>query len=207
VDTVYSVKVGGTDLDLTTFKPEISADRLVISLDRKLASPETDRLKQVEVDFEVKVLRFGAEFSSWVFASDDPDGIRQQVKSGNATFRHSGDVLSVRTKVGGALLVDAQVRPNPFTPNGDGINDAMTLSFDVREVVARRPLVVEIYDLSGRLLRRLAGEEVRTGTVQKQWDGRNGAGALVAPGLYIYRIELETDEGSEEQVGTVAVAY
>ena len=207
VDTVHAVKIGGTEIDLAAFAPEILADRLVIALDRKLVNPETDRLKQVEVDFEVKVLRFGAEFASWVFASDDPDGVRQQVKAGNATFRHSGDVLSVRTQVGGALLVGAQVRPNPFTPNGDGINDAMLLSFDVREVVARRPLVVEIYDLSGRLLRRLAGEEVRTGTVQKQWDGLDESGALVAPGMYIYRIELETDEGTQEKVGSVAVAY
>ena len=207
VDTVHGVKIGGTDIDLTQHAPEILADRLVVKLDRKLVSPETDRLKQVEVDFEVKVLRFGAEFSGWVYASDDPDAVRQQVKAGNATFRHSGDVLSVRTQVGGALLVDAQVVPNPFTPNGDGVNDAMTLRFDVREVVARRPLVVEIYDLSGELVRRLAGEAVRTGTVEKRWDGLDEGGELVVPGMYVYRIQLETDEGSEEKVGTVAVAY
>lgn len=207
VDSVYSVKVGGIKVDLERFSPKVLPDRLVVALDRKLESPATDRFKLVEVDFAVQVLRFGTQFAGWVYANDDGDRIKQQVKAGNATFRHAGDQLSVRTRVGGSLLVDARVRPNPFTPNGDGINDEMVLSFAVREVTARRPLLVEIYDVSGYRLRSLAGAAVLTGPVEKRWDGRDERGALVAPGVYIYRIQLEADEGIEEQLGTVAVAY
>ena len=207
VDSVYSVKVGGIEVDLERFPPEILPDRLVVALDRKLESPATDRFKLVEVDFAVRVLRFGTQFAGWVYASDDGDRIKQQVEAGNATFRHASDQLSVRTRVGGSLLVDAQVRPSPFTPNGDGINDEMVLSFAVREVTVRRPLLVEIYDVSGHCLRSLAGAAVLTGPVEKRWDGRDERGALVAPGVYLYRIQLEVDEGIEEQLGTVAVAY
>ncbi len=207
VDSVFGVKVGGDEVDLQQFPPQILPDRLVVALDRKLQSPETDRFVQVEVDFAVQVLRFGVQFSGWVYASDDGDRVKQQVKAGNATFRHGGDGLAVRTKVGGALLVNAQVRPNPFTPNGDGVNDEAVLSFGVREVAVRRPLFVEIYDVSGRRLRSLAGAEVRTGAVEQRWDGRDEQGALVPPGVYIYRIKLEADGGVEERLGTVAVAY
>ena len=207
VDSVYGVKVDGIAIDLAQFPPLLLSDRLVVALDRKLGSPELDRLKRIEVDFKVKVLRFGAEFSGWVYASDDADQIRQQVKAGNASFSYAGDGLSVSTRVGGALLVDARVRPNPFTPNGDGINDEMVLSFDVREVAARRPLRVEICDISGRRVRSLAAMEVRTGTVEQRWDGRDGTGALVPAGLYLYRIQLETDGGVEGQLGSIAVAY
>jgi hypothetical protein len=153
------------------------------------------------------VLRFGAEFSGGVYNSDDVDRVRQQVEPGNATFRHAGDVLAVRTRVGGRLLVDARAHPNPFTPNGDGINETMQLSFNVREVITRRPLQVALYDLSGRLVRTLAAEQVKTGTVERTWDGRGADGGLVAPGVYLYRIQLETDEGTEKLVGTVVVAY
>ena len=207
VDTVYQVKIGGEEVDLAAFPPQILSDRLIVALDRKLSSPETDRFKQVEVSFEVPVLRFGAEFSGWVYNSDDVDRVRQQVEPGNATFRHAGDVLAVRTRVGGRLLVDARAHPNPFTPNGDGINETMQLSFNVREVITRRPLQVALYDLSGRLVRTLAAEQVKTGTVERTWDGRGADGGLVAPGVYLYRIQLETDEGTEKLVGTVVVAY
>ena len=206
-DTVHQVKIGGVEIDLAAFPPEILPDRLIVSLDRKLSNPETDRFKQVEVSFEVPVLRFGAEFTGWVYNRDDSDRVKQQVQPGNATFRHSGDVLAVRTQVGGQLLVDTQVAPNPFTPNGDGTNDVMRLTFDVREVAARRPLQVSLYDLSGRLVQTLATTQVKTGTVEQVWDGRDAAGELVAPGIYLYHIQLETDEGTEKKVGTVAVAY
>ena len=52
--------------------------------------------------------------------------------------------------------------------------------------------------MSGRRLRSLAGAAVRTGAVEQRWDGRDERGALVPPGVYIYRIQLEVDEGIEE---------
>ena len=207
VDTVYGVKVGGAPVDLDLFPPEIQSDQLVIALDRKLESPETDRFKQVEVDFAVQVLRFGAQFAGWVYAGDDAARIKQQVRAGNATFQYGGDGLSVRTQVGGALLAAARVSPNPFTPNGDGLNDETVLSFAVREVAVRRPLSVASYDVSGYRVRSLSEEAVRTGAIEKRWDGRDGGGELVAPGVYMYRIQLTTDQGLEEQFGTIAVAY
>jgi hypothetical protein len=69
-------------------------------------SGSADNFKQIEIDFNVPVLRFGTEFNGWVFNSSDPDQIRQSIDPGNATFRFSGDVLAVNTPVGGDLLVD-----------------------------------------------------------------------------------------------------
>ena len=129
------------------------------------------------------------------------------MQPGNATFRYAGDVLAVRTQVGGRLLTDVRVHPNPFTPNNDQVNDTTQLSFDVREVVARRPLQVALYDLSGREVQTLATTQIKTGIVEYAWDGRRSDGRLVPPGVYIYRIRLDTDEGAAEQVGTIAVAY
>ena len=195
------------EVDLAAFPPQVQTDRLIAALDRKLSSPETDRFKQVEVAFKVPVLRFGTEFSGWVYNSDDPDRIKQQVQPGNATFRYAGDVLAVRTQVGGRLLADVRVHPNPFTPNNDRVNDATRLSFDVREVVVRRPLQVALYDLSGHAVQTLASTQIKTGIVEYSWDGRRSDGSLVPPGVYVYRIRLDIDEGAEEQVGTIAVAY
>ena len=37
-----------------------------------------------------------------------------------------------------------------FTPNGDGVNDALAISFDVLKVIDARPIEARIYDLRGR---------------------------------------------------------
>jgi gliding motility-associated-like protein len=161
----------------------------------------------VEVSFDAAVLRFGAEFKGWVFNSDDPSRLKQQVEPGNATFRYAGDGLSVRTVVGGDLLVFVETSPNPFTPNGDGINDELSLSFKVREVAVQRSIQMKIYDLSGQLVRELTDEAAKTGAYLKTWDGRDDREERVSPGIYIYRISLEADERREEKVGTIAVVY
>ena len=65
------------------------------------------------------------------------------------------------------------------------------------------------------LFRSLAGQRVRTlsGGVQGaghhalQWDGRDKANQLVAPGVYLARIGANTDRGRVVRFGAVAVAY
>jgi gliding motility-associated-like protein len=209
VEEVHSVKIDSREIDLENpkFKPEILPDRIIVKLDRKLQDPAADRLKQVEVNFDVAVLRFGADFQGWVFNSDDPDRLKQQIQPGNATFRFSGDVLSVRTTVGGDLLVFTETAPNPFTPNGDGINDEMSLSFKVREVSVRRSIQVEVYDLAGNSVRTLTNIDAITGAYSLTWDGNDDGGVKVPPGLYLYRINLESDEKNEEKLGSIAVVY
>ena len=69
-----------------------------------------------------------------------------------------------------------------------------------------------VFDLSGRVVRRLISGEVVRGifggsTGSLRWNGRDEHGSLVPTGLYIYRIALETDSGEEERLGTLAVAY
>ena len=132
---VRAVRIDGQPVDLYQFVPHLLDDHLIVSF--PLLTGSADSFKQVEVDFDVPVLRFGTEFSGWVFSSTDPDQIRQRIDPGNATFRFAGDLLAVSTPVGGDLLVDVQV-PQVFTPNGDGINETLTIAYKLREVTADR---------------------------------------------------------------------
>ncbi|NNE07478.1 MAG: hypothetical protein HKN20_02825 [Gemmatimonadetes bacterium] len=70
--------------------------------------------------------------------------------------------------------------PNPFNPT-------TKIRFDL-PVPARVDLAV--YDLGGRLVRRLiAGETRPAGSQSVTWDGRNERGAPVGSGIYHYRFE------------------
>ena len=202
VRAVSAVKRDGTELDLDAFVPDIQADRLVVSFPR--LQGEDDSFKQLEVSFVVPVLRFGTEFSGWVFDSDDPDQIKQQIRPGNATFRFSGDALAVNTPVGGRLLVDIAVTSNPLTPNGDGLNETLEIAYKLREVTASRPVRLAIYNLAGQLVVELPSITARSGEFAHRWDGRDAAGQLVPPGTYIWRLQLEE---KEERTGILAVAY
>ncbi|MYI63140.1 MAG: hypothetical protein F4105_16095 [Gemmatimonadetes bacterium] len=202
VQAVSAVNRDGTELDLNAFVPEIQDDHFVVSFPR--LQGEDDSFKQLEVSFVVPVLRFGTEFSGWVFDSNDPDQIKQQVRPGNATFRFSGDAIAVSTPVGGRLLVDITVTSNPLTPNGDGVNEPVEIAYKLREVTASRPVQLAIYNLAGQLVVKLPPITARSGEFAHRWDGRDAAQQLVPPGTYIWRLQLEE---KEERAGILSVAY
>ena len=57
---------------------------------------------------------------------------------------------------------------------------------------------VEIYSISGWLVRRLEGGSQGAGFQQVQWDGRDGGGRLVANGTYLYRLIARSGEQQVE---------
>jgi len=90
--------------------------------------------------------------------------------------------------------------PNPFTPNGDGINDEAEFTFpDLGEV----PGTIKIFTLGNLRVRTI---EVPTGAGAKQeaiWDGTDDTGEPLSQGIYIYTIRAE---GRIKCSGTVTLA-
>ncbi len=69
--------------------------------------------------------------------------------------------------------------PNPFNPG-------TAISFDLP---MREQIRLEIFDVSGRLVRSLLHDEERgPGPHTVSWDGRNDAGQAVSSGIYYYRL-------------------
>lgn len=75
--------------------------------------------------------------------------------------------------------VVAAVRPNPTYPAG-------TLTFSMDAV---GPVSVWIYDLHGRLVRKLDSPAVAAPMRELRLDGRDSRGRPLAAGVYFYRIE------------------
>jgi flagellar hook assembly protein FlgD len=72
-----------------------------------------------------------------------------------------------------------QAYPNPFNPTTN-IEFSIPKSCDVR---------LEIYDLSGKIVRRLIdGVRYEPGVYKVTWDGTDDHGNRVASGVYIYRM-------------------
>ena len=68
------------------------------------------------------------------------------------------------------------------------------------------PLSLQIYDLTGELVHELPVLQATSGEFRQSWNGRDGAGQLVPPGIYVYRLRLRS-EVEQVKVGTFGVLY
>lgn len=71
------------------------------------------------------------------------------------------------------------ISPNPFSPNGDGVNDITRFFFPKMFVYGGE---IRIYDLKGVLVKTIS---VQPGQIP-EWSGCDDAGRMLVPGLYIY---------------------
>jgi flagellar hook assembly protein FlgD len=115
-------------------------------------------------------------------------------------------VLAVATPLQGDLLVDLETSSPVITPNGDSVNDALVLSYKLRQLTLERPVILRIYDLAGRMVRELEPLASRSGVFEQRWDGHDGSGNLVPPGTYVYDVTLNA-ENEERRTGVVSVVY
>ncbi|MEE3336629.1 MAG: FlgD immunoglobulin-like domain containing protein [Candidatus Latescibacterota bacterium] len=160
----------------------------------------------LEVDFGARVFRYGTPFDG-ALVDTESDEVPLLVNAGDAIAETLSDELTVRTGLKGAILPDLTVSPNPFSPNDDGFNDQVTLSSAVLRLTGDTPVDLQIFDLSGRLIRTLSQVVSGSASFAMEWDGQDEAGKLAPPGLYVFRLAVDTDTGSHTRLGQVALVY
>ncbi len=158
-------------------------------------------IELLRVDFHSALFATGAVVEAALQHSGAGASQWQRVDPGNAFAGVKSSSLTLVSVVQRKeLLGEVQVEPPLFTPNGDGINDQVVLEFSVVLLGDTSPVVVEIRDLGGRLVRRMesVGESVGTGRRRVLWDGRDGQGGLTPAGIYLARLSLDADtEGAD----------
>ena len=116
-------------------------------------------------------------------------------------------VVRVRDEEGElSLLRNVETSCEIFTPNGDGVNDVFRVFYVLLKLTRPVAAEVQIYNLQGRRMQNLAIGPVASGLQSHIWDGRDAEGRLVLPGLYIWRLCVDTDNGVVERRGVVGVA-
>lgn len=199
VDTITAVRI---DRAPVGFRAEAEGDGGIVVRFPRIRRDQT----LLEIDLEARVYRYGTPFAGSVLDTE-ADEVPLEITPGDAAAEVGSDGLLVRIRLDNDLLAGLQVEPNPFSPNGDGTNDVATLSFSLLRLTEVAPVTLRIFDLAGRLVRRLGSAPAGSQSVALDWNGRDDAGALVTPGLYVFRLTVESDAGRQERVGAIAVAY
>jgi hypothetical protein len=90
------------------------------------------------------------------------------------TLTEGQEPTSVQIPVPAPRLRLKTPSPNPF-------HDAVNLGFELADAAA---LTIEVADLDGRMLRRLAARTFGAGEHELSWDGKSSSGAAVSAGRY-----------------------
>ena len=184
------------------FSEELGAKGLRVSFVRQTGS------RALQVVFDTAVLRYETVFTGRLLDTTREGALPQVIESGNAAPNFAGDDLSVRVPLKGQRLVyRVSATPAVFTPNGDGINDYTTITYDLLYLTGRAPVALRIYDLARNQVAELPAAGSGSGRFLHPWDGRDAQGDLLRPGVYILQVEVETDSGPERSNSVVTIAY
>jgi hypothetical protein len=104
---------------------------------------------RVDLEFSSRVFLHGTRFAGEVFDSQSAE-IAQDVVPGDATSAFDSSDLRVEWPLNGRVLSSVGVRSRVLTPNGDGVNDLLRISYSLLQVTVETPVELEIFDLGGR---------------------------------------------------------
>ncbi len=188
-----ALRIGGEEVAPEAVR--LHGDTLLVLL------PHVVVADSVEVDFTARLWNNAALFALDLGAGERP-GIWQSVVPSE---RRANIVLLPDLPGQSALVGDVKIAPVAFTPNGDGVNDAVEISFIVFKAQGIQPRV-QIFDVAGRLVAQPGGNEV-AGRWHFRWSGHAADGALALPGMYLCRIDPGAASGSAAILRPLAVVY
>lgn len=106
-----------------------------------------------------------------------------------------GDFPSSVLRTGGPVVVPAsfelmQNHPNPFNPS-------TSITYKLSEP---QDIKIQIYAVTGQLVRTLVDGPQKAGTHEAVWNGRNDSGAPVATGTYFYQLWARNKKASKKML-------
>lgn len=206
--TIQAVTINGVN---ASYLSSVNASRVLIAFNSTIKTNSRIDVRFLCTPF-LGVSPFLAKVSSKLVSNNS-----QRVDSKVQNNIEAWSIITVG--VPERLLIGVKATPNPFTPNSDGINDITNIEFFLGNIGEPkneignqvRQITIRIYDLTGRLIKDLYDDKTSASAFIADkgitWDGRDNSGKTVRPGLYLYQVLIESDNGGENITKTIAVTY
>ena len=162
--------------------------------------------QEIKIRFQTLLTVSGTEFRAEVSDSQS-DAFPQRVSAGDADESILDNTLTVSAKIEDNLFAGVNFSSAVLTPNGDRINDELTLSYILLKATNPVNIRVVVHNLAGQEIVRIYDQHDLSGPNQVTWNGRDGSGRTVPPGLYVIRLGADTDVGETTEMRSIAVVY
>jgi len=132
--------------------------------------------------------------------SNDARNWSSSVATAGSTPAASNSIFTTSTLQSSSL----NLSPNPFSPDNDGFEDFLTINYSLP--ANSTTIRVRIFDVTGRLVRRLAQSELSPSAGSMIWNGLDDEGNRLRIGMYIVLFEaLDNFGGTVKTMKDVAV--
>ena len=150
---------------------------------------------------------------AWTFAGEvynaGVDALPQPVEPGDASAELGTNSLRVLGMAGQSdgPVVGLDFSTRVLTPNGDGVHDEVEISYALVGLPEDVPVVFKVYSLDGRRVAKRSLGAQRFGAQRVRWDGRNGDGVLLSPGLYLVEVAPEAERQGVRRLRPLTLIY
>ena len=175
----------------------------------KLQDPVTQANNpDLRITFASEVFDFARTFQGEVFNVNSED-LPQPVEGGDVSDVVSTNSLRVlaSSDANPQLVQDLRFSSGVVTPNGDGVNDELLISYSLFALPQSVPVQLKVFSLDGRQVALVQRGQQGSGPQTLRWDGRDQQGATLAPGIYLLGVGIEAENKSDVQLQPIGIAY
>jgi len=158
--------------------------------------------------FGAEVFDLATSFEGEIFDLQE-ETLPQPILAGDASEEistNSQRVLSYGAQ-SPSLVQQLEFSSPVFTPNGDGVHDDLAITYSLFGLPVQVSVLVNVYSLNGRQVAKVPVGTQRSGPQTVLWDGRDETGDLLAPGVYLVAVSVQSERTDDLKMSPLGIAY